>query len=157
MVLHKIGVPNCRFLLFVNQPSLTHLPAAVMSGEMVPYEAASCWVHGMGWRSNLTSYSPGTQLYCSATVKPEIISATPLRDEKIHQVPTRLSQLLSRILFIIQVSYTQQLFREPLQARSSIPKLHFHPYTLYLALYLFGGSAQQEQDKVIALWTDSFN
>ena len=78
-------------------------------------------------------------------------------NQKWSQVPTRLSQLLSRILFIIQVSYTQQLFREHLQARSSIPKLHFHPHALYLALYLFEGSAQQEQDKVIALWTDSFN
>lgn len=40
------------------------------------YEAESCWVHGMGWRSNLTRDSPGTQLCCSATVKPEMISGS---------------------------------------------------------------------------------
>lgn len=89
---------------------------------------------------------PGTQLSCSATVKPKMISGS-------NQTFTASIENI----FIIQVSYTQQLFREHLQARSSIPKLHFHPHALYLALYLFGGSAQQEQDKVIALWTDSFN
>jgi hypothetical protein len=55
--------------------------------------------------------------------------------------------------FIIQVSYTWQLFGEHLQATEFNSKSEFHPRELYSTL-LWGLSSKGMRCKVIAFWTE---
>lgn len=69
-----------------------------------------------------------------------------------NQVVTRLSRLLRRILFIIQVSYTQQLLGERLQPFPNLRSTPTHGTTR-----LSSGSARWEWDTKLLLCEQSFN
>lgn len=155
-------------LLTAHQASLAHFPTALVwrGWHLHSWGPASAWrgaaKQSCAGEKTKLPMSLDTQLSCSGLLTKHqsnhqmALPSCHLSErwlKKTHQATIRLSQLLSRILLLYRFHIHSNYFGNVLQARSSLPKLHFHPHALYLALIL--ASAQEKWDKVIALWTES--